>query len=184
MNDLHTGLSGRMDNATLDGQPMLIRQDSKPIQSPTQTPTSKKRKLDSVPKTPEAMPRQPQTPATIRLDDDGEELPGQEHIHRQHDEYNKMRKFKMVPYDLSDHLSHNVFVKSMDGTFEPLKIKGETYILETMSKDDLRSGIQAYNQDGEKMESDKLFNGGSKRKRRTRKKKISRRKRRSTVRRK
>lgn len=177
MDDLHTGLSGRLDNATLDGS-MLMRQESKPIQ----TPTSKKRKLDSVPKTPEAMPRQPATPATIKLDDDGEELPGQEHIHEQHDKYNKMRKFKMVPYD--DHLLHNVFVKNMDGTFEPLKIKGATYILETMSKDDLRSGIQAYNQDGEKMDSDKLFNGGSKKKRRTRKKKITRRKRRSTVRRK
>ena len=90
----------------------------------------------------------------------------------------------MVPYVMPDNIRNNVFVKKIDGTYEPLKISGETYILETMSKEDFSKGVQPYNQEGKKMESDKLFNGGGSKikRRRTRKKKLSKKKKRSTFR--
>ena len=163
-----------------------------PIQSPIQSPVSpvpKKRKLDErdEPKTPDTVmdtPGTPPTPPTVKLDHHGNELPGQENVHDLHDEYNKWRKYKMVPFELPVHINNDIFIKQIDGSFRPLPINGETYILEPMSKEDFNKGIPSYNYHGEKMESGKLQFGGSKKKRSTRKKKHLKKKRRATIKRK
>ena len=152
-----------------------------PIQSPIRSP-DKKRKRE--PKTTDTVMDTPDTPPTVKLDDHGNELPGQENVHRLHDEYNKWRKYKMVPFELPVHINNDIFVKQIDGSFRPLPINGETYILEPMSKEDFNKGIPSYNYQGEKMESAKLQFGGIKKKRSTNKKKHSNKKRRATIKRK
>lgn len=142
-----------------------------PNQSPYQSsPDHKRRKLDS-PDTPDTVMDTPGTPPTVKLDDHGNELPGQENVHDLHDEYKKWRKYKMVPFELPVHIYSDIFVKQVDGSFRPLHINGETFKLVPMSKDDFDKGIPSYNYQGEKVESDKLQFGGNKKKRRTRKKK-------------
>lgn len=171
---LHTGLTENLGSVQLrdnsSSPPELRRQDT--TMSMNDSPENKKRKRSSeqgsIPKTPDTLITTPDTPSTVLLDDDGETIPGQEEKIKQHELYNKMRKYKMVPYNVSRYLE-DVFVKKPDGTFEPLSIKGETFLLKTMSKDDFYHGIQAYDYQGKKKESDNLFQGGKKR--RTRKKK-------------
>ena len=182
---LHTGLTENLGSVRLrdtsSSPPMLRRQDTTMYDSPD----NKKRKLSShqgsIPKTPDTLITTPDTPSTVLLDDEGETIPGQEEKIKQHELYNKMRKYKMVPYNVSRYLE-DVFVKKPDGTFEPLSIKGETFMLKTMSKDDFYHGIQAYDYQGKKKESDNLFQGGKKR--RTRKKKTLKKKRKRSTRRK
>lgn len=184
---LHTGLTENLGSVRLrdtsSSPPELRRQDT--TMSMYDSPDNKKRKLSSdqgsIPKTPDTLITTPDTPSTVLLDDDGETIPGQEEKIKQHELYNKMRKYKMVPYNVSRYLE-DVFVKKPDGTFEPLSIKGETFMLKTMSKDDFYHGIQAYDYQGKKKDSDNLFQGGKKR--RTRKKKTLKKKRKSSTRRK
>lgn len=170
MSNFHTTNTDAFEKLHLE--PMLLRQETK---QPMETP-SKKRKLN-IPKTPETVKdsKSPIEPGTVIVGDDGKELAGQEELHRKHDEYNKTRKYKMVPYNLPVNL-HDVFVKQPDGTFEPLIIKGKTFLLGAMNEHDFHHGIQAYDYEGNKMKSDNLFGtsssaaslGGSKKRRKTR----------------
>tara|TARA_B100000900_G_scaffold414811_1_gene442606 strand:- start:621 stop:1223 length:603 start_codon:yes stop_codon:yes gene_type:complete len=125
------------------------------------------------PSTPATIIDTPTTPETIRLDNEGNVVPGQEEKFKKFDEYNKSKKYKMVPYELP--FLKSVYVKQKDGNYKPLLERYEkTYQLQVMGKDDFRQGIQSYDYDGKKLESDNLFGntgslGGSKNKRRTKK---------------
>lgn len=162
MTSLHTSASTGLGDLSLGTKPSLKRQYTKP-EDPMETPKKSK--------------PTPETPRTVRVDDDGNFLPGQENLISEHDEYNKRKKYKMVPYS-STFNAQNIFVKQPDGSFDPLIIKGKMYLLEGMSKEDFKRGIQPYNYKGVKMESDNLFGsssttsgasqGGTKKKRRTR----------------
>ena len=184
MSSLRSGLSENLGGVHLSdstNSPMLKRQESKSLMP--LSPINKKRKLDSpqIPKTPDTVITTPETPSTVLLDDDGETLPGQEEKIRQHELYNKMRKYKMVPYMLPSYLSE-VFVQHPDGSYAPLKLPSKTFKLEVMRKDDFDRGVQAYDYQGKKKESDNLFQGGKKR--RTRRRKSHKKKRRGSTRRK
>jgi len=174
MTDIHSGASTGLGDLSLGTYPTLKRQLTKPEDFSMETPKKKSKPT-------------PDTPGTVRVDDDGNFLPGQEDLINEHDEYNKRKKYKMVPYSTPFN-SQNIFVKQPDGSFVPLVLKGKMYLLEGMSKDDFKRGIQPYNYKGVKMESDNLFDtsssptgasqGGTKKKRRNRrsnsyKKKVS-----------
>lgn len=182
---LHTGLTENLGSVRLrETSPHALRRQDTTM-SMYDSPDNKKRKLSSpqgsIPETPDTLITTPETPSTVLVDDEGDTIPGQEEKMKQHELYNKMRKYKMVPYNVSSYLE-DVYVKQPDGTFEPLSIKGKTFILKTMSKDDFYHGIQAYDYQGKKKDSDNLFQGGKKR--RTRKKKTLKKKRQRTKRRK
>ena len=156
---LHTSITGTLDKLNLN---------------PPETPTQKKRKLD--PETPATIKDSPYTPPTVLLGTDGRTELGQDDVLKQHDEYEKSRKYKMVPYNFPVNM-RDVFVKQPDDTFVPLLIKGKTFVLAAMNAQDFSDGIQPYNYEGNKMGSDNLFStsptatdkrGGSKKRRRTR----------------
>lgn len=155
MTSLYTSASTGLGDLSLGTKPSLKRLYTKP-EDPMETPKKSKPTQD--------------TPRTVRVDDDGNFLPGQENLINEHDEYNKRKKYKMVPYS-STFNAQNIFVKQPDGSFVPLQKIGRMFLLEGMSKEEIQSGEQPYNYKGVKMESDNLFGvGGFKQKRMTRRK--------------
>ena len=157
---LHTSITDTLDQLNLN---------------PSETHTQKKRKLAETPATKDSS----YTPPTVLLRTDGSnDEPGQEDLLKQHVEYEKSRKYKMVPYNFPVNMRH-VFVKQPDDTFVPLLIEGKTFVLAAMNAQDFSDSIQPYNYEGIKMGSDNLFStsptatatakrGGSKKRRRTR----------------
>jgi hypothetical protein len=161
---LHTSITGTFNQLNMN---------------PEETHEQKKRKLAGTPDPETPDPETPAkdssyTPPTVLVGTDGNYKPGQEGVLKQHDEYDKSRKYKMVPYNFPVNM-RDVFVKQPDDTFVPLLIKGKTFVLAAMNAQDFRDGIQPYNYEGIQMGSDNLFStshtakrGGSKKRRRTR----------------
>ena len=125
--------------------------------NPPKTPhTQKKRKLSGTSDSETPAKDSSYTPPTVLLGTDGRTVLGQDGVLKQHDEYEKSMKYKMVPYNFPD-----VFVKEQDDTFVPLLITGKTFVLSAMNAQDFKNGIQPYNYEGIQMGSDNLFSTSS-----------------------
>jgi len=101
----------------------------------------------------------PETPSTVIVDENGEDIVNEEDEGKRQ-EYNEWQrensKYSLVPF------MKKLFDKDGNVIYEPTK-KNQKFILVPMSWQDIQLGKQAYNFKGVKMESNNLFKGGKKR---------------------